>query len=295
MEYGNLNDLPDINSFRADLKKLDKFNFQGKSHEQIYNIYYDYARLLPTQFGRFSPEKFNQHKYYRVRLNVDRKKEDITLAQTYSYPPATFCYENGRANIVGKSVFYCSNDPNASILECKPKLGDEGFLSVWKGIAKRPIKIGNLLPSNLPPENVWNIMAGDAYKDFKSRIPKRAEDKSEHVLELYEFIAKKFTTEVKPYYLTSMLSWELLYGQLWRDLIIYPSVLWDSKLCNMAFHPNSVNENLRFEKLIKFKVVRMGPEGPEFQLGQKVGVINNTKMEWRKRSDEETNLFKKLK
>lgn len=283
---------PDLEKFINDLEILDNYDFNNLNEKEIYDIYYDYARVLPTNIGWFKPEKFNSLKFYRVRLNIDPNKEDITLAQTYSYPPPKFCFENGRANLKGKSVFYCSNEAKVAVLECKPKEGDEGFLTEWKGTAKRPIKIGQLLPFDLPDENVWNLMAKDSYEFLKTDLPENAKDKFKHFLTLYRFIAHKFITEKKPYSLTSMISWELLYGQLWRDFILYPSVQLEGTSCNMAFHPNSVNENLQFNKLIKFKVVGFENESPIFNLG-KVGIIDNTKMIWRDRTDEETNLFKK--
>ena len=288
----DLESFPSYNDYISDLDKLKNNNFSYLTEREIYDVFYDYARILPTNIGWFNPTKFNTHKFYRVRLNIDRKKEDITLAQTYSYPPVQFCYENGRANLKGRSVFYCSNDPRAAVIESKPKIGDEGYLSVWNGIASRKIKIGILLPYNLSNVNIWNLMAKDSFEDLKKTLPSQAKNKFEHFVALYNFIEKIFMTEKKPYYLTSMLSEELLFGQLWRDFIIYPSVMSDYKLCNMAFHPNSVNQNLRFEKVIEFKVVNIENDIITYNLGKKVGVMENTKMIWKNRTKEETELLK---
>jgi RES domain len=284
---------PDLSTYLSDLKKLQGYDFSNLTERGKYDVFYDYARILPTNIGWFNPEKFNLHKFYRVRLNIDREKEDISLAQTYSYPPPQYCFENGRANLKGRSVFYCSNDPRAAILECKPKVGDEGYLSIWNGVARRKIKIGHLLPFDLPPENTWNLMAQDSFEYLLKNLPSDAKDKFQHFIELYKFIAEIFITEKKPYNLTSMISEELIYGQLWRDFIIYPSVLVNSQLCNMAFHPNSVNENLKLEKVIEFKVTNINNNGPTFNLGKKVGFLENTKMTWKDRANEETGIFKK--
>ncbi|MFT4567971.1 MAG: hypothetical protein ACI9FN_002939 [Saprospiraceae bacterium] len=94
-----------------------------------------------------------------------------------------------------------------------------------------------------------------SFQHIRETLPKDAKDKFEDFETLYSFIANRFITENKPYPLTSMISDELLYGELWRYFIIYPSVLAQNKLCNMAFSPNSVNENLMLEKVIKFKIV----------------------------------------
>ncbi len=287
----DLDAFPNLEDYKKGLEILDSYNFTGKSKSEIYDIFYDYAKIFPTGINWFYPENFNLHRFYRVRLNVDRHSEDISLTQTYSYPPPKFCTENGRANIKGKSVFYCSNKPDAAILECNPKVGDEGFLSVWKGVAKRKIKIANLLPPDLPLHNDWNEMALKSFQEFEKKMSLKTRGLEKHLIMMLRFIASKFIIEKKPYFLTSMISWELLYGQLWRDLMIYPSIASDIRFCNMAFHPNSVNENLEFEKLIKFKVVRIENGSPLFQLGTNVGFIENTRMIWKKRTEEETKLF----
>src|SRR5690606_3415677 len=120
----------------------------GKSHEEIYNTLFDLACILPATYGIFNPEKFNYHKFYRVRLKkqIDTK-ENLNLISTYSFPPSNFCFENGRANLAHNSVFYCSNDPRGAMLESKPEDGDEGFLSVWSGKTDRKMKVSICLPS----------------------------------------------------------------------------------------------------------------------------------------------------
>ncbi|HEA23633.1 MAG TPA: hypothetical protein ENH87_22345 [Pricia antarctica] len=282
---------PNLGDYKKELKTLDNYDFTGKSESEIYNIFYDYAKLFPSRISWFKPENFNSHRFYRVRLNINLKDEDITLAQTYSYPPPKFCFENGRANKKGRSVFYCSNQPYAAILECKPKVGDAGFLSVWKGVAKRNIKIGNLLSPDLPLENDWLEMAVLSFQAFKKSMSLDARGIDKHLVMLQRFVAFKFIKEKSPYSLTSMLSEELLYGQLWHDLIVYPSVASNIRFCNMAFHPNSVDENLKFEKLIRFKVVGYEDDEPVFQLCEDVGFIDNIRMVWKKRTDEETKIF----
>lgn len=291
----DLNLFPDFSTYSMNLEKLDKYDFSNLSNEEIYNIYYDFATILPFSYGIFKPAKFNQHKFYRARLNINNQKEDISLIQTYSYPPNYVCTEKGRANLNGKSVFYCSNNPNAAILECKPKIGDEGYLSIWKGNSTKSIKTGICLPWDLSEKNIWNLMAKDSFNHLMKTLPSESKNKFNHFIALYKFINHKFITEEKPYPLTSMISNEMLYGDLHRDFIIYPSVIAEALLCNMAFHPNSVNENLKFEKVIKFKVVNLKNNEIELVFG-KVGQLENTKMIWKNnRLTELENMFSKEK
>lgn len=283
---------PDIQTYLSSLKTLNKSDFSELTDREIYDRYFDLAHILPTSFGMFNPLKFNSHKFYRVRLKRDiGKNEDISLKQTFSFPPTSVLKKNGRANLKYKSVFYCSNNPYGAMIESKPEIGDEGYLSVWKGISKKPIKIGICLPNNLTEENEWNLMAKDSFAHLFKTLPKDAKDKFEHFLNLYSFIARKFIKEKEPYPLTSMISDELLYGDLWRDFIIYPSVLANTNLCNMAFHPNSVLENLTIEKIISFKIVDTKDEQLQFNLGE-VGHFEKTKLIWKKRTELDEEIFK---
>jgi hypothetical protein len=285
--------LPDYGEFLKGLEILDDFDFSELTKEQIYNKFYDYAFALSTNFGFLNTENFNKRKFYRVRLNIDRKKEDVNLIQTYSYPPKAFCSSNGRVNLAGNSLFYCANEPTPALIECKAKIGDEGFLSVWSGNTNRKIKVAHYLSSNLRADNAWSKMAQENLQDLKNKCPKKLISKLKHIEALNNFLAKKFIEENAPYYLTSMLGWELFYGQFWTDLIIYSSVVTNSRFCNMAIHPNSVNENLRFEKVIVFKVIGFEKNMPIFQLRTEFGHLKNTKIEWKKLTNEEMQLFER--
>lgn len=283
--------LPDYDKFVKGLGILDNLDFSNSTREEIYNKFYDYAYSLSANFGYFSPENFNKRKFYRVRLNIDRKKEDLSIIQTYSYPQPCFCNSNGRINLAGKSIFYCSNEIMPAMLESKLKVGDEGFLSVWKGNTNRKIKVGHFLPYNLSPENNWSQMAMESFQDWQKHLPEELKPKLKHIEALNNFLSKKFVEEKFPYYLTSMLGWEMFYGQLWTDMIIYSSVVSNNQFCNIAIHPNSVNENLLFEKVIIFRVIDIKNDIPNVQFRTEVGHLNNSKIEWRELSEEETSLF----
>jgi hypothetical protein len=283
--------LPDYETYLKDLQTLENFDFNNKTSLEIYNLYYDYARLLPTNFGTFNPEKFSKHTFFRARLNIDKKKEDITLAQTYSYPSSSICKSNGRANLKHRSVFYCSNDSNTAIIETKPKIGDIGFLSVWKGRPKRNIKIGICLPHDLTETNEWNLMAKDIFEYQIENLEPEAKEKHKHLMALYKFISRQFVVGKYPYPLTSMISYSMMFDDMWRDLIIYPSVVANSKFCNMAFHPNSVDENLVFQKVFRFKVTDIINDLPHYVPAKIVGEIIKTKMIWRDITNQELQML----
>lgn len=290
----DLDIFPDLETYLAELKELDKYDFGNHTALEIYHKFYDYARITPTNYGTLNPVKFNSHSFYRVRLNINKTLEDVTLAQTYSYPPTNFCTQNGRANLKYRTVFYCSNNPYAAIIESKPEVGDYGYLSVWNGQAKRTIKAGICLPYDLPTDNDWYLMAKDILDLHKSTLEANAKDKVEHYKALFKFISNRFVNEIKPYPITSMLSYEMLMGQeLWRDFIIYPSVISKSKYCNMAFHPNSVNENLALERVYRFEVVEFQNGLPKVKFENKSRRIMLTRMIEEKLTDKQHDFLTK--
>lgn len=280
---------PDLETYKSNLTLLDKFDFSGHSVEDIYYKFFDLATTIPLCNKIFKPKEFNKYNFYRARLNLDKQKEDISLISTFSFPPTTVCTENNRANISTRTVFYCSDNPNSAIIECKPEKNSEGFLGIWKPVTNRDLKSGIFLPQDLPKENQWNIVAKNSYNHF---INSSAEDKNfEHLRALHHFVNFKFRYENKPYNITSMIGHEVLYGNVFHDFIIYSSVN-DNRYCNMAFHPNTVVENLRLEKVVQFKVIDV--EKSIMKLGTLVGHVENSRIVWKKRTKEEEKLFKRM-
>jgi len=146
---------PPISRYKKNLKELLKYDFSNKSFDEINDIYFDKAIILPNAIEKLTPEAFDDLLFYRARRISDYKKNNLNLINTHSYPHPSLCKINGRSNIAGTSVFYCSDSPNSALHELNFKLGDTGVLSVWKIKADRPIKLACLLPQKLKPVNPW--------------------------------------------------------------------------------------------------------------------------------------------
>ena len=115
---------PGLEAYKQGLKELPDLLWDSISQEDLYNKFYDAAVILPQMIVHQEAQNFNELKFFRVRLNINTDIEDLSLIQTYSYPPGFVCNSNGRANLKGYSVFYCSNNPTCALLESKPKIGD---------------------------------------------------------------------------------------------------------------------------------------------------------------------------
>ena len=277
---------PDIQSFLVKLGELKNIDFRNATKKEVGETIFKYLTVVPSLVGKYAPEKFNRFKFYRVRLNIDDKTEDLRLVRTHSYPLPQFCKENGRANLKNSSVFYSTNCALTAIMESKPKVDDVGYLSIWNGSTDREMKSGVLLPRNLHVENEWYVLAEDIYAFADKEYNRIGMHKSNFFHEALNFIAGLFLTENPPYAITSWIATELLYGTEWKDFIIYPSFANQAYTTNYAVHPNVVDKYLKFEKVIRFKVLQIGDGNFSISTGR-VGELIQNNIEWRTATQEE--------
>lgn len=275
-----------LESLKGNLEKLRNTDFTNKSHKEISETINYYLDLLPVVSGMYDTEKFNKFQFYRVRSGVNTDTEDLNLIQTYSYPLPQFCNENGRANLKNMSIFYCSNHAVTALVESKPKVGEIGYLSIWQGCASETMSCGILLPKALRKENMWRVLTDDLYEHVEKNIDEKLKEKGPLFYEKLKFISDLFLTETRPYPITSLIAYEMLYGKARKDFIVYPSFANDSYSCNMAIHPNVVNNSMRLKKVIRFKVISI--EGQNFTMSTgRVGELVKNNMEWRDAIQEE--------
>jgi hypothetical protein len=289
----DFDNFPLIEEYLKSLETLKKIDFSNASLNEIYETYFKYAKILPTTTGWYQPKDFNQLTFYRVRLNINPNEEDLSLIRTYSYPSVNFCKENGRANLKGKTVFYCSNTPFAAIFESKPQIGNIGYLSIWKSSLDRPFKLAICLPKGLKEENEWQHMANESHQAIEKYFNSNGKHKAEHFIALNNFIAEQFISENPPYPLSSLIANDMIFGEKANDLLIYPSVASNSYYCNFAIHPNILDNYLSFKKVIKFKVISID-DNLNLKLSTgKIGEITNNSIIFRQAKEDELD-FKKL-
>lgn len=282
---------PDLDKYKMNLFELTEKRLSNLSNKEIENAFYDSALFLPTVGGYMISEKFNNSELFRVRLsNKIGKDEDLSLIQSYSYPPTSACKNNGRANLKYKSVFYCSDFATSAMRESEVNINEEGYLSIWNYSSKRDLKFNMCLSEKIPLRNNWSKLAV-YYRDFiiQSYDSKKEEFHNQKIA-LREFITDKFMNEKQPYPVTSFLANEYLYGKEYVDFIVYPSASTKWNYTNFAFHPNTVDNHLELKKVINFKVTEITSKGIIFIIN-KVGFIENDRIKWRKPIDEDKNYF----
>jgi hypothetical protein len=148
--------IPDLEIFKNQLTDLFTADKTSLTQEEIKKLYFERAILLPNTVATIPADTINLLKAFRVRLNINENIEDLKLIRTFSYPNPSFCKDNGRANLKNKSVFYCADDFKTAFVETKPKVGDIGYLSIWKITCDRDVHYTAFFPSSMPEKNIWN-------------------------------------------------------------------------------------------------------------------------------------------
>jgi hypothetical protein len=280
-------DYPDLESYKHNLKLLSQTDFSKSTYDEIYNTFHDFALTIPLIGAKLKTvDGINGHRLYRARLSKNfAKEEDISLIQTFSFPPPTVCESNQRANIKFKSVFYCADEAFPAIIECGAEDGDEGYLSVWEINGSRDLHYANCFPEILPKGNTWEEFGRFHHNFLIESQSKKDKNLLQHKIALRNLVTHKFMKEKKPYYLSSMLANEYLYESN-ADLIMYPSAQTFQDYTNFAFHPNIVSEHLKCYKIFKFKVIKRGTEQVKFNF-KSIGHIENDRINWKKPTDED--------
>lgn len=276
-----------IDDFKRRMEQIKKIAKHNLTAHQIINLLLRDLCFIPSNVGYLSPEDFNNRPYYRVRLNVPDNQ--LSFPHAYTYPPRHICKANGRGNIKNTSVFYCSSYAMTSVLESRPKAGDIVFLSVWRGFTQNKIKFSFFLQEDLNEENPWSNLVKDYYTKLREQRARNHSDKYIFTQEISNFIADMFLKEGPPYQVTSSISNEVLFGENYNDFLVYPSNAHRGSMCNYAFHPKCVDQNLAFEKVIRFRIEKSSSDEIGYSTGA-VGEMINGKMRWRNHKADEADL-----
>jgi hypothetical protein len=284
----DINLFPSIEEYKKDLEELKNMDFSNSTQEEIKLAVYGKTKLFQHFAIKVSPTNLNNQTFYRCRYNIP-ESEDLSIIRTHSYPFPNPSPCNGRANLKGQSVFYCSDDAMAAMFEARPKAGDVGYLSVWKPIATKETKVSMFLPVNLRPDNPWHVVSSHFHTVSKNDYLTNARSKAEHLEYLNYFLWNLFTTENYP--ITSWIANELLYGRFNCDAILYPSTLTGQYRCNWAIHPNSADLILRLEKVLRFHVTERNGNKMMIKAGGKLGIMENNKIKWKEPTRDEINFL----
>lgn len=276
-------EIPELDQYKKDILDFDKIDLTNKNSFEINDLYYSAAKILPM--SAFS-QPMTGRNFFRVRAKRGIGiSEDLESIKTFSYPPREFS-PSGRANQKFTSVFYCSDSYITTMYESRMQIDEVGYLGIWKCISVKPVRYGCILPSKLDVRNRWRNHIDSIYLD--SLKSGKLHDKSLQEIFLKDYIAEKFITEAMPYCLTSFIAHAALYSNNHIDFLVYPSVQSSKLKCNVAFNPNSVDEHLKLQKVIKFKILEKNNYSINYRI-ELVGDVVDDKVKWRLSTDDDWN------
>jgi hypothetical protein len=111
-------------------------------------------------------------------------------------------------------------------------------------------------------------------------------DKSKQLEKLFEFTSNIFIKETSPYPLTSWIANSMLYDYYGIDFIVYPSFATNNLTCNIALHPNFVDNYVRLEKIYKYVITKIGDGNGSYSIKQ-VGKVFLTNIQWNEPTEDE--------
>lgn len=280
--YTELSKFSSLEDLEANLNKLIQIDKSGLSQTEIKNLIFDHAIILPNHYSPLPKEVINKLTVFRVRAEktMDLAKEDLSLIRTYSYPNSAICQTNGRANLKYKTVFYCSDNQITALAESNLEVGDIAYLGVWKNVSDREINYATYISTNIPEKNIWYNKGIDIHKQSVEYAKKYTKDKFEHLVRLQKFFSDIFLFERKPYSLSSWVANNLLYEYNMVDFIVYPSFATEHYSCNLAIHPNYVENNLKLDCVFKLLITGKTKKSLQFNV-QKSGKLTGTAIIWK--------------
>ena len=268
-----------------------------KSSKEIMELLVNRIPIMPIMSIILRPYDIDKFNVYRVRYNINETDENIDLIRTYSYPNSSFCKDNGRANVSKHPIFYCSDDLPTAVAETKLDGPCTIYISKWIIRCHRSSKYAAFFFDEIMKTNPWTRIATNRKNDLINQIESQfGETARINFIKVLKLFSSMFVKDKFPYNFSSTMAYNAIYGEEHNcDYIIYPSARLESAHCNLAFHPNFVDEFFRIDKIYKAQVINTFEERVDLVL-LGVGEYYNNQILWREPSelyDEEMKFFPK--
>ncbi|RYE52899.1 MAG: RES domain-containing protein, partial [Sphingobacteriales bacterium] len=282
-----LQDLPDMDTLLQNLNDLLSTDKSKMSADEIKQLFFRKIVLFPNSADKIPAATFNIQKFARVRRNVGAH-EDINTMAPFTYPPK--CTTNGRANIIGQSVFYCSNTLAASLFECRPAVGEIVYFSDWSACCTDDVNIRFLLSDNISVKNPLYPLALRRLAEIKAMAEAWGMEKAPKLELITRFLGNAFISEEHPYPLSSWIANDILFGKQAVDVLYYPSVMTEQVSCNLAMTPTFVDRFLRPNRVFKMEIIEKTSRSIRPQV-LAVGTMAGNKVIWDNIRDEDMAFF----
>ena len=282
-----LEKLAEITDLEERFDAIRNTDFRTVTPEETYWGMAKALIYMPPEVTMSRPYNIDRFPFYRARVNLNEDTENVSLCRTFSYPNPVHCTSNGRANLVRRPVFYASDHPGTAVAEISPEDGDIVYLGEWMICCHRATMDLSILPPMPEKTNQWTTIARNLHKGrtdfYRTKFGDHLADK---VSRIFEFLAHLFTDEPPPYTRSSAYANHFLYEIFGLDYILYPSVKTSAHSCNLAFHPNFIDEFGRLDKVYKMKIHRAHKQYAALEVLSVAEYMLNNLM-WRAPSEED--------
>lgn len=200
---------------------------------------------------------------YRVRKVDGDYKDKIKTFQDIWHPPAQLVKKDGRVNLKGNPILYCSTDKNTPIYECNIKEGD--CYAIIQYSIKENEKIMGYMVGNQEESTELNERGkinNKIINDFiTSEFSKPVGEGTEYLYKISNVIAMNFMD--LPF----------------CDAYVYPSVEYYRKGWNVAIKPESAIKKINFDCVCICVLKEFTKDGGyKFELKHKANIIENGKL-----------------
>ncbi len=295
-----VNAIPEIDLYKQKVENFFKIDLTGISQVQIGEKFFETIGVLPHIATKINPGMLNNQQFYRVRIiKAGKKKPDLNLVRSFSYPDPHLIDKNGRANIKDTTVFYCSDRFNTAVLEVCPEPGDTLYVSFWNMDCDRDIVYKGYLPhKSMKDRSRLYELAQKDFEHYKQMlIDHNVDHKMEQLIYIYDVITEVFTMGKEPYNFSSYLAHSMMYNYFGIDFLLYPSRQTQFTGNNMAIHPNFVDQFMTLDKVYTLEIKDISiVEGGDCNMKMtygRVGHVEKTNIQWLPFTIEDNEIIKK--
>ncbi|MCT4135548.1 RES domain-containing protein [Elizabethkingia anophelis] len=241
-------------------------SIKEKEIELLKHFFLDFSFITGLTY------KTKIEKFQRVTINsrIFGEEKRITEINHLENPPELYVKRFGRANMIGQSVLYATDNPLTALAEMRPEAGQLITISKWKLITDYDLTVYSIFKNSPLTTDVSNLMTIKAQIEYSKLISKINYPKEllDQIDLLIQFICDCFSKEVNDlnhfdYFLSAhyanQIFTTLQNGEI--DAILYPSVRQSLELTNIAMKPAVFKANYVLESVEESKLVRFSNNG----------------------------------
>ena len=241
------------------IEEFKKLDLKKASFEEISLKSLDTLSCMLVSGCNFEKKE----KLFRIRKLNEALTNQIKTFSDIWHPPASMVKTDGRVNLIGKPVLYCSTDIQTPLYECDIKVGD-CYALIQYSIKENERLIGYLVGNQVEPDNLNETgkINNKIINDFViSEFTKPVGKGTEYLYKVSNIIAQNFM------------------DMPFCDAYVYPSIANYKKGWNVAIKPESALKKINFDCVCICVLKEYSPEGGAiFELKHKASGIKNNQL-----------------